>query len=146
MKLSEFVSSSAVSGIALLTSPLSVVPFDSNGIVPDFYISGSQQNCVGGAGQLWDKKDKLLTVQGAADLLSVPLSTIYYWSSRGEIPVIKIGKHSRFDRTELLQHFQNQRKPDSRVRKVGARDENIKARLRSLKIQVPNPPDRSRKG
>ena len=48
----------------------------------------------------------LLTPCELAAFLNVPRKTIYYWVSRREIPVIRVGpKHLRFDRAAVLRHF-----------------------------------------
>ena len=49
----------------------------------------------------------LLTVDELALFLKVSNHTIYYWVSRKEIPVLKIGKHLRFDKDKVLAHFQS---------------------------------------
>lgn len=45
--------------------------------------------------------DKLLDMDGAADLLNIKKSTIYALCMRHEIPVVKIGKLNRFRRQDL---------------------------------------------
>ena len=47
----------------------------------------------------------LLTVDDVAQFLKVSPNTIYYWVSRSEIPMLRIGKHLRFDRDQILAHF-----------------------------------------
>lgn len=61
----------------------------------------------------WAKRfPPIHTPDQAADLLGVPLQTIYDWSSRGELAGCKarVGKHLRLARDRLLDHFFN-RKP-----------------------------------
>ena len=47
----------------------------------------------------------LLTVDDVAQFLKVSPNTIYYWVSRREIPMLRIGKHLRFDKDQILTHF-----------------------------------------
>jgi excisionase family DNA binding protein len=71
-----------------------------------------------------DTKD-LLTVQEAAQLLSLSVPTIYGLISRGEIPVMKRSKRCYFSRQELLEYLQRGRR--------GAKDEitaEVRASLR----------------
>lgn len=51
------------------------------------------------------EKERLCTVEEIAGVLKVPMKTIYYWVSRGEIPCIRVGRHLRFLREEVIQHF-----------------------------------------
>jgi excisionase family DNA binding protein len=46
----------------------------------------------------------ILSVQQAAELLQVPVKTIYDWSSRGQLKRCsrRLGKHLRFVRSRLL--------------------------------------------
>ncbi len=47
----------------------------------------------------------LCTVEEIAQFLKVSVHTIYYWVSRREIPSLRVGKHLRFDRDQVLAHF-----------------------------------------
>jgi excisionase family DNA binding protein len=49
----------------------------------------------------------VLTVAQAAELLKVPIRTIYSWSSRGLLDrcAAKVGKHLRIRRDRLIQTF-----------------------------------------
>lgn len=47
----------------------------------------------------------LFTIDELAEELRVSVKTIYYWVGRSEIPFIKIGRHLRFNRDEVLQYF-----------------------------------------
>jgi excisionase family DNA binding protein len=51
----------------------------------------------------------VLTIQQAAEILQIPVATIYEWRSRGLLAGCcrKIGKHLRFSRDRLLQHLFN---------------------------------------
>lgn len=49
----------------------------------------------------------LLTIAEMANELHVPRKTIYYWVGRFEIPFMKVGRHIRFNRDEVLQFFHN---------------------------------------
>lgn len=50
---------------------------------------------------------QLLTVTELSQRLKIPVSTIYYWISRNDIPYIKIGKHLRFNENSVLDHFRS---------------------------------------
>ena len=50
--------------------------------------------------------EPLLTPREMAVQLHVPLKTLYYWVGRLEIPFLKVGRHLRFRRDEVLQFFQ----------------------------------------
>jgi len=57
----------------------------------------------------------LLTPKEVAELLKVPVGTIYYWSNRNEIPYMKVGRHLRFDKRKILEHFAGGSGSDSRT-------------------------------
>ena len=60
---------------------------------------------------LWGKKfSPVLTVDEAAELLRVPKSTIYDWSSRGMLrgSARRVGKHLRIFRDRLLRQVFNE--------------------------------------
>ena len=62
-------------------------------------------------GSLWGEKfSPVLTVDEAAELLRVPKSTIYDWSSRGMLRgcARRVGKHLRIYRDRLLQQVFNE--------------------------------------
>lgn len=48
---------------------------------------------------------KYLGPKELAKLLGVPINTIYYWVSKKQIPVVKMGKHNRFNYQEVLEFF-----------------------------------------
>lgn len=48
----------------------------------------------------------LLTIGEMANELHVSPKTVYYWVGRFEIPFLKVGRHLRFKRDEVLQFFQ----------------------------------------
>lgn len=50
--------------------------------------------------------EKLIDINELSTILKVPKKTIYDWSYRGEIPLLKIGKHLRFNLKEVLEFFQ----------------------------------------
>jgi excisionase family DNA binding protein len=54
--------------------------------------------------------DELLTVQQAAELLSLSVPTIYGLISKGEIPVMKRSKRCYFSKTEILEYLKEGRK------------------------------------
>jgi excisionase family DNA binding protein len=56
------------------------------------------------------KSDNLLTVEDAAQLLSVKPRTIYAWVQERRIPFRKVGRLLRFDRNELLSWSSEQAK------------------------------------
>lgn len=45
---------------------------------------------------------ELLTSEEVAEFLKVPESTIRYWTMRREIPFLKIGKYTRYEKSEVL--------------------------------------------
>lgn len=53
--------------------------------------------------------NELLTVQAAASFLHLRVPTIYGLISKGEIPVMKIGKRCYFSKEELLAYVQKGR-------------------------------------
>lgn len=57
-----------------------------------------------------DHPDQLLTIQQAAELLSLTVPTLYSKVSKGELPVMKRGKRLYFSRTELLEYLKAGRK------------------------------------
>jgi excisionase family DNA binding protein len=51
--------------------------------------------------------DKLLTADQVAALLNgVPVSTVHAWARSGYLPSIKIGRHRRFVRDDVLAFLQ----------------------------------------
>jgi excisionase family DNA binding protein len=46
--------------------------------------------------------DDILTVDGAADLLKIPRSSVYKLAQQGRIPAKKVGRHWRFHRVTLV--------------------------------------------
>ncbi|MFV0290352.1 MAG: helix-turn-helix domain-containing protein [Mangrovibacterium sp.] len=57
-----------------------------------------------------EQPEQLLTVQEAAEFLSLKVPTMYSKSSNGELPVMKRGKRLYFSRTELLEYLKDGRK------------------------------------
>ena len=59
-----------------------------------------------------EQSDQLLTVQEAAEFLSLAVPTIYTKTSRGELPVMKMkrGKRLYFSRVELTEYLKAGRK------------------------------------
>ena len=51
-----------------------------------------------------DQPEQLLTIQQAAEFLSLTVPTMYSKVSKGELPVMKRGKRLYFSRTELLEY------------------------------------------
>ena len=54
--------------------------------------------------------EQLLTIQEAADFLSLTVPTMYSKVSKGELPVMKRSKRLYFSRTELLEYLKDGRK------------------------------------
>lgn len=57
-----------------------------------------------------DQQEQLLTVQEAAEFLSLTVPTMYSKVSKGELPVMKRSKRLYFSRTELLEYLKDGRK------------------------------------
>jgi len=57
-----------------------------------------------------DQPEQLLTIQEAADFLSLTVPTMYSKVSKGELPVMKRSKRLYFSRTELLDYLKDGRK------------------------------------
>jgi len=57
-----------------------------------------------------EQPEQLLTIQAAADFLSLTVPTMYSKVSKGELPVMKRGKRLYFSRTELLEYLKDGRK------------------------------------
>jgi len=57
-----------------------------------------------------DQPEQLLTIQEAAEFLSLTVPTIYSKVSKGELPVMKRSKRLYFSRTELLNYLKDGRK------------------------------------
>ena len=62
------------------------------------------------ADPIWAVKfPPVMSIEQAAELLQVPVATIYDWRSRGRLVGCcrKVGKHLRFLRDRLIQHIFN---------------------------------------
>ena len=57
-----------------------------------------------------DHPERLLTIQEAAEFLSLSVPTLYSKVSKGELPVMKRGKRLYFSRTELMEYIKQGRK------------------------------------
>ena len=57
-----------------------------------------------------DQPEQLLTIQEAAEFLSLTVPTMYSKVSKGELPVMKQGKRLYFSRTELMEYVKAGRK------------------------------------
>ena len=57
-----------------------------------------------------DQPEQLLTIQEAAEFLSLTVPTMYSKVSKREIPVMKRSKRLYFSRTELLEYLKDGRK------------------------------------
>ena len=76
----------------------------------------------------------LLTIGQLAEQLQLSVGTIYYWVHRREIPVIRVGKHLRFELVAVLEHFKDltrlkERAPGLPLRKmVNGQDRSLTTR------------------
>lgn len=57
-----------------------------------------------------DQPEQLLTIQQAAEFLSLTVPTIYSKVSKGELPFMKRGKRLYFSKTELMEYIKAGRK------------------------------------
>ncbi len=57
-----------------------------------------------------EQPEQLLTIQEAAEFLSLTVPTMYSKVSKGELPVMKGSKRLYFSRTELLEYLKDGRK------------------------------------
>ena len=57
-----------------------------------------------------NQTEQLLTIQEAAEFLSLTVPTMYSKVSKGELPVMKRGKRLYFSRTELMEYIKEGRK------------------------------------
>ena len=57
-----------------------------------------------------DHPEQLLSIQQAAEFLSLSVPTLYSKVSKGELPVMKRGKRLYFSRTELMEYIKEGRK------------------------------------
>lgn len=64
------------------------------------------------------EKSELLTVEQAAEFLSLSVPTIYGLISKNEIPVMKPGKRCYFDKTELVAYIKAGRKKTNNEIKI----------------------------
>ncbi|MGK5082843.1 helix-turn-helix domain-containing protein [Bdellovibrionota bacterium FG-1] len=91
-------------------------------------------------------QDALITPKQAAALLGVKLSNIYYWSSRGEIPFVRVGRQLRFESAQLILHFKSIQKSGNKPTKPkSGKVDDFEARLSSLKSKFSRPADKTRK-
>ena len=63
-----------------------------------------------------DQPEQLLTIQEAAEFLSLTVPTMYSKVSKGELPVMKRSKRLYFSRTELLEYLKEGRKKSNNHR------------------------------
>lgn len=66
--------------------------------------------------------DELLTVQGAAEFLSLSVPTVYGLISKGELPVMKRSKRCYFSRKDLMAYVRQGRKKTVRETDQAAHD------------------------
>ena len=56
--------------------------------------------------------ERLLTAQEVADILGVPITTLYQWRSRGHGPVgYRVGRHVRYASADVHAWLERQRDP-----------------------------------
>ncbi|HSJ43618.1 MAG TPA: helix-turn-helix domain-containing protein [Euzebyales bacterium] len=56
--------------------------------------------------------ERLLTIQEVADMIAVPVATLYQWRSRGGGPVgMRIGRHVRYDPADVRAWLDQRRDP-----------------------------------
>jgi len=55
-------------------------------------------------------EDKLLTAEDVSQILSISLSTVYYYAIKGLLPSIKFGRQRRFKKSEILRWLKAQEK------------------------------------
>ena len=72
-------------------------------------ISKDEINTAFATGDWGNRFPPILTVDQAAELLSIPKATIYAWKSQGKLKGCsqKLGKHLRFFRDRLIQNVLN---------------------------------------
>jgi excisionase family DNA binding protein len=55
--------------------------------------------------------DRLLSTQQLADVLQVPVGTIYQWRHRGQGPKgLRVGRHIRFDPSDVARWVETQKR------------------------------------
>ena len=50
-----------------------------------------------------DESSPIITIEEAADLLKIPVSSVYKLAQTGKMPAQKVGRHWRFHRPTLIQ-------------------------------------------
>lgn len=68
------------------------------------------------------ESDELLTVQAAAEFLSLSVPTIYGLISKGELPVMKRSKRCYFSKAELINYLKQGRKKTTAETEKAAED------------------------
>lgn len=61
-------------------------------------------------------KSDYLNPKELAERINVPVNTIYFWVSRGEIPFTKMGKHIRFSLSEVMDFFKLKTQENSKTK------------------------------
>jgi excisionase family DNA binding protein len=54
-----------------------------------------------------DESSPIMTIEEAADLLKIPVSSVYKLAQANKIPAQKVGRHWRFHRQTLIQWIAN---------------------------------------
>jgi predicted DNA-binding transcriptional regulator AlpA len=75
-----------------------------------------------------------MTVADLSTMLQVRPSTIYFWSSIGFVPVVKLGRALRFDRTAIRDWIGLKSKPGRARRRLEIEIENPRKR-RSRQVE-----------
>ena len=73
-----------------------------------------------------DQTEQFLTIQEAAEFLSLEVSTMYCKVSKGELPVMKQNKRLYFSRTELMEYIKAGRKKSNAEIEQGIKEQGIK--------------------
>ena len=55
--------------------------------------------------EIRESTGRLLDLEGISHLLGVSPKTVYYWVSRHEIPFLKVGRHLRFQASDVIEFF-----------------------------------------
>lgn len=54
-----------------------------------------------------EESSPIITIEETADLLKIPVSSVYKLAQAGKIPAQKVGRHWRFHRQTLIQWIAN---------------------------------------
>jgi excisionase family DNA binding protein len=68
-----------------------------------FSPAGSRLSAVTASRPICVTRDQVMTAPEVADLLHLPVSTVYYLARRGELPATRVGRSWRFLRPRIEQ-------------------------------------------